>query len=214
MDDVDVMRLEALDLVPLYQAPAAPVEEEPTGPPPEPGAILKVQCGGFTVWCDGFRTTGEYTASLVFLSMFGTQTAVRAVWATLAGKKRNTSIDIGGEHVKLDEQARYSTMRSLLSPQCVHIVLVHPFATSMVSPFSLSYYLLSDTPEEQFWPRFNRMCQVPMRHSWRQAIWELGLKLKMIRPMFGIGLPGYVVDVDSEEWTKAVTAAVKAGELK
>lgn len=177
--------------------------------------FLPLSKGGFDVWCDSYRTSRGITAyggHLVFLSMFGTETAVRATWAAFVNQKR-PSLELGGDFVSLDE-VRYTTLRRLLAPHRLHLVMIHPDATSVVNPFGKFFYLLGERPIEQFWARFNRMCQVPLRTQWREQVWAIGLRTQLIRPLVGIGLQGFHVTTETDGWAKVVQDSIQTGELK
>ncbi len=192
---------------------AAPPQPPPPEPEPdpnvEPPTLVKLDTDGFEVWCDGVRALSN---RLVFLSVFGVQTSVRSFWARLV-EKRNASVQVGDSSLYLDGEVRYLTLRSLLAPQYLHMVCMHPSATSVVSPFADRFYLIGDDPAARFWPRFTRMCQVPMRPTWREAIWALGVKEKLIEPLSGFGIEGHMVQTGSDGWADHVKKAIKKGRL-
>lgn len=171
--------------------------------------MLRVDHNGFEVWCDGLRVSGS---QLVFLSLFGTQTAVRAVWADLV-KERRGGIMVGATYARLQDEDRYHTFRSMLAKQWLHTIVLHTDATTLVSPFRSSFYLVGDEPTTQYWPRFNRMCSTPMRLEWRDEVWKIGREKDLIQPLGGFGaLGGFQVNVGNE-WNKAIQEAVLAGRL-
>lgn len=185
---------------------AVPLDDEPV-------ALTKVTCEGFTVWCDGYRVSGSM---LVYLSIFGVQTAVRAMWARLASKDRRF-VQIGAEHVSLGDE-RYAMIRSPLEQQYLHVVLMHPDATTLINPFAKGFFVVSEHPEVQFWTRFNRMCQVPVRQSWRDEVWKLGIEKNLITVLDGIGPHlGYFINVTAEligGWSQVIREAIEKGRLK
>jgi hypothetical protein len=182
-------------------APVTPVA------PQEVDTLVKISHRGFTFWCDGFRAHG---GTLIFISMFGVQASVRAAWAHIVRQSR-PSIEIGPETVSLAD-LRYQTIRTLIDHQYAHFVVIHPDATSMVSPFNERFFLVGERPEVQYWTRFNRMCQVPVRDSWRAELWALGLENKLILPLDGMGLmKGYRVETTSAEWSAVVSEGVRTG---
>lgn len=179
---------------------------------PEPATVLQVEHNGFTAWCDGVRTVG-HGGAIVFLSIYGVQSAVRSIWSHLVGGKSYAGLEIGGLRACAPNDVSYSAIRSLLGPQYLHLVMVHPEATSVVSPFAKGFYVLGEAPASKFWGRFSRQCQTPMRQSWRELVWALGLAAGLIQPLSGFGLPAAYVSTD-EKWNEVIAAAIKGGGLK
>lgn len=181
--------------------------------------MLRVEHKGFECWSDGFRAQG---ADLVFISLFGNRNAVRAVWASLLaehgrkGYREGVSLGVGGrygdERFSLARGVDYTTVSHPLDDRQVHVVLVHPGATTKVSPFDPSFFLLGDTPTVQYWPRFNRMCRVPLRAGWREQVWDLGVTARLIHPLSGMGIAGHAIDV-GDAWAEVVTSALREGVL-
>jgi hypothetical protein len=167
--------------------------------------IVRAEHAGLSAWCNGARTQGSYNQKPVFISLFGVQSSVRAIWAALSGKK--TSIRLGDEHYRLADE-NYTTLRSLTAKQWLHVVMILDSATSVVSPFEDSFYVVSEDPISNYWSRFNRMCPVPMRSEWRDVVWDLGREAGLISPLDGFGIPGFSVKVGSE-WAPVIQKALR-----
>lgn len=181
-----------------------------TNPLSEANPIVRIRQNGMDVWCDGVRASNR---KLVFLSIFGIQAGVRSVWAHLV-EQGYSSIEVAGEWISTDRDYKYATLKSLISKQCLHMVMMHPNATSIVNPFGQFFYALGEHPELQFWARFNRMCVIPVRQEWRDKVWELGIENKLIMRLTGLGpIDGYSVDT-GEDWAKIIKQAVQKGDLK
>ena len=94
------------------------------------------------------------------------------------------------------------------------MVMIHPYATALLNPFSRIFYAVGESPETQFWGRFNRLCQVPMRQEWSTEMWRLGVGAELIRPLPGVGVfEGYEIDV-GDDWQGVVKRAILKGEIK
>lgn len=185
---------------------------EPTPDPvPDLPAVVSVEMGGYQAWCDGYRSSG---GCLTYLSIFGVQSNVRALWARMVGSSRSHNyLGVQGDFLRCEDGVRYLSFRSVLSKQMAHIVILHPDATAKVSPFSGRFDLVSLDPVAQYWERFTRMCCVPFRDSWRERVWELGLAAGLIEPMQGFGpFSGYTISTGAE-WEGVMEKAIQAGEL-
>lgn len=171
--------------------------------------MIALEHRGFKVWCDGYRASNHH---LVFLSLFGPQSAVRALWADAVGEKR-PAITIGDKYLSLESE-KYTSIRSMLDEHNLHLVVVHPQATSLVSPFAKMFVVLSENPAEQYWPRFSRMCSVPMRQTWRESVWRIGTERKLITSLEGIGpVQAYRIETNTEKWATAIRESIAAKEL-
>lgn len=173
--------------------------------------IETINHAGVTCWCDGFRQNG----SLAFLSLFGPQNAVRAVWASLMGKRRGY-VQVAGNYVSVDEEAAYVTIqRPFRKPgepavkgkrsnatDMMHLVTLHPAATNRISGMADEFIVLGDEPQKNFWSRLNRLCRVPFRREWSDRLWDAGLNadFPLIKPLGGFGLPAFHVDCQTEGW--------------
>jgi hypothetical protein len=133
-------------------------------------------------------------------------------------------LHVGDSYIELAENEHYVSISNMLSKQMLHMLIVHPAATHQVSPFSNGFIQIG-TPEEclkRYYPRLNRMCPVPFRESWSESLWDLGLQNKMIVPLPGFGISGYVVSVTDKKleessgpgWATIIQTALTEGVLK
>ena len=175
--------------------------------------MIAIERDGLRAWCDGYRSQRSMA---IFFSMFGDVNAVRGIWAkTLLDRRRGGAISLpsdDSEHLWLAENTRYISMRQRLGHQRLHLVLLHPAASAQITPFSTDFFLVGQNPETHYWERFNRLCPVPMRNSWRDEIWRLGVERQLIRELSGFGVPGVHVGA-GPEWVDVVCQAVKEGRL-
>lgn len=173
--------------------------------------MIPIERNGLRAWCDGYRLTSNNIA--VFFSLFGDVNAVRGIWANLMKyRRKHTTLPIDGVHAGLAEGVKYVTLRQPLGHQQLHLVMVHPDATTQLTPFAKNFFLVGADLAVQFWGRFNRLCPIPMRAAWRDEIWKLGVERGLISELDGIGLPACGVRADAA-WQPIVSEAVKAGRL-
>ena len=64
--------------------------------------LYTITAGGFSASCDGFAREPE-TDGLWFLSMVGSQTALKAIWAALLKQPPEAAFLIGGAHGMLHQ---------------------------------------------------------------------------------------------------------------
>jgi hypothetical protein len=179
--------------------------------------VERVTCGKFSCWADSYRVVSEsrWETSLVLLSLFGPHNAVRATWAELVSSKRRwNGVQVGGEYVRLAQSTRYVSVRRALDQRVLHLVMLHPEATVQASPFSKSFFLPGTDPEVAFWPRLCRMCAVPLRPTWREAVWEIGQRDGHIVLLDGFGLPVWRIRAETEPWAATIGEAVRKGQLQ
>ena len=171
--------------------------------------MIPLEHNGLRAWCDGYRVQNSLA---IFFSMFGNVNAVRGIWASLmTDRRKHTPLPVS-QYVVHAEGVRYASLRRPCGHQQLHLIMLHPEATTQIAPFAKRFYLVGANPAVQFWPRFNRLCPVPMRAAWRDEIWRLGLEHEKIEELDGIGVLAYTVVAD-ESWAEIVCAAVKEGRL-
>jgi len=176
--------------------------------------VQKVECGGLWCWADGarFLHANQWHQDVVALSMFGARNAVRAAWARLSSRTRAASLTIGQSYAYLVEGEKYVTIQAPMARQMLHLIVVHPAATHQFSPFAKSFFLVGPEPEVRFFARLNRMCPIPFRPTWREALWSMGREHNLIKPLPGFGIPGYTVDT-TEAWAPIIKAGIENGGL-
>lgn len=174
--------------------------------------VQKVECSGLWCWADGARFIPDrWNHDLAVLSVFGPRNAVRAAWARLA-QRRHGSLTIGQSRACLVEGEKYVTIQTPMTRQMLHLIVIHPAATHQYTPFAKSFLLVGPEPEVRFFGRLNRMCPIPFRPAWREALWAMGREHGLIQPMPGFGLPGYKVDV-TEAWAPLIKSGIENGGL-
>ncbi len=158
----------------------------------------------FGCFCDSLLLQGSMP---VFISLFGSTNTVRSVWASLI---EGSNITIGGEHVKLSGE--YSKIMSPLKEGKTHVVFLHEYATTTSTPTE-AFFQVGEHPEVDFFPRLDRLSNVPFRKSWAQNLWNTGLNgldglHKTIQPLDGFGMPGYRVDLNEDNWVKIAQSLI------
>lgn len=174
----------------------------------------------FSCWCDSYRAASlHYGGKVVLASLFGNTNEVRAIWAALIrGQQRGQYVQVkrGSDphtYLSLDEKSSYIQLRRPLDRQHIHIVLLHPEATTQLSAFEGYFHLLGAHPEQTFFNRLCRLCPVPMRASWRETIWALGVHYELIKEIPGYGVPAHTIYTDGR-WVEVIQNAVKEGVLR
>lgn len=168
--------------------------------------------GCYSDWCVYDRYT-----NIIGISLFGSRNGVNAVWARLQGKRRDSTVLVNNRDMRLQEKTHYVTLQAPLpakGPDGHHRILVHPDTTNQASVFGSSFMLLSNTPEESFWLRFNRMCPIPLKDAWRQAIWDIGMREGLITSYDSEGaMGGYHIVTNSKNWLEPIKLGMKNGDL-
>ena len=183
-----------------------------------PGCLImvqKVECNGLHCWADSVRllSANYWHQEVALLSLFGPRNAVRAAWARLSGKVKHASLTLGDElHLKLAETEKYVTIQTPMSRQMLHVVLIHPAATHQYSAFAPQFLQIGPEPEVGYFSRLNRMCPIPFRPAWREPLWRIGLENKLITPLPGFGIPGYMVQT-TDVWAPFVKQHILDGSL-
>lgn len=172
--------------------------------------MLRVQAEGLSCWSDSCRTQGH---AAILLSLFGHRNAVRALWARFFNSKIWTAdLRVGLSQYRRIEAATYHTIQAPMPRAQLHVIIVHTLATRQASPFSESFFQVGPEPQERFFEGLTRRCKVPLRPSWREAIWALGLEHGLITPLDGHGLSVHQVQT-GEAWTKVVQQALQEGKI-
>lgn len=173
--------------------------------------MFRVEAKGMTCWSDTCRYVGH--RDVVLISLFGPRNAVRAAWATFFNRKRWPSVEVGDDHARRVEDAAYSTIQTPMGKD-LHTIIVHAAATRQHSSFADAFFQVGPRAEERFFDRLARRCPVPMRPSWRDEIWRLGIEKDAIWPLAGFGLPVHHVRTEGEIWAPIVKEALVSGRLR
>jgi hypothetical protein len=168
---------------------------------------------GMTCWADSLRKEGY--GSLVFLSIFGNRNAVKAVWASLVGakKRHHDNVCVGEHFVRRADDATYATIQAPLGEGLLHLVLLHTSATQQASMFEESFFQLGPNAPEHFFPRMTQLCSVPLKSEWREQVWTIGLRAKLIVPLEGFGLTVHRVHTNTKSWAPVIQQAILDGEI-
>lgn len=187
--------------------------------------VRRVLDRDLVVWSDGARVVD---GKLAYVSLFGPRNAVRALWAKLVAKKDSTiqiadvddAIGFGGE--------RYVTMTAPLPPRdastksdSMHLVSVHVAATNQLGLSAKAFFVIAqrgEDPADAWWPMFARMSAIPMRRTWRRALWCEGVAPRnrddfpaLISEAKGFGMSAHRVVVDDARWIAVLTRAHAEG---
>ena len=182
--------------------------------------MQKVTFDHFSCWADSVRVAGRVP---IVISLFGNHNEVRAVWAKLVGlharqgrKRRYMSysgVYVGDDSLALPEDVHYFSLQRPISSQVLHQILIHPDATSQAPGVKDGFYFVGHDPQKRFWQKFNRLCAVPLKDSWRDTVWWLGREKNLITELHGFGVPAFQV-LTGAEWAEIIGAAVRDGVLR
>lgn len=175
--------------------------------------MIKIDSRGCSCWSDAIRHDGD----IVFLSLFGHRNAVRGIWASIVSRKRGDPgiwIDSLGVRLRVADEERYTTISSSLHDRnSLHIVLVHNEATRQSTVTRDRFFQIGPDPSTKYFSRLTQLCRVPMRESWSDAIWQIGLRGKAIVPVFGFGISVHKIDTHVDTWAPLVKQAIVDGVL-
>lgn len=146
--------------------------------------------------------------------MFGRTNDVNAIWASLVGLKR-PSIIIDDKILSLQDKTTYSSITKEIGKNRIHKILIHPEATNKFSALDAEgIYVVGEDPRSVFWNKFNRVVSIPLKESWRDAIWSIGIHSGYIKPLLGFGVPVCFINCKESFWLGRIKTALQEGELR
>ena len=180
----------------------------------------RVSHAGFTCWSDCIRTDEDH--GLVYASLFGQQNSVMALWADIVLQKpmfarTAEGIEFGPPSKAHNRWTRYLSARAPIARGLTHLVVARVEATTQVDLYARHFYTVSAEPSVAWWPVFKRLMPVPVKDSWREALWRLGKSVKghkrPINKLKGVGLPGYEIGLQRDTWLEIIEHGLKKGDL-
>ena len=189
-------------------------------------ALHTISAGGFSATVDAFAREEE-TEGLWFLSMVGSQTALKAIWASLLKQPPDTAHLIrGADGMALSGryqrcQIPYDTVGTWTTRIAKLPVSGgwHAMAYTKTAEFSFerdSFLLLARTQEDvpALHHRFlDRRSPLPLHTSWAGWLWQRGLACGEIVPLQSAGVNGYRCSPNSEKLREDLSYAVGSGRL-
>ena len=200
---------------------------DPEDPVSGTGQVLyTISAGGFSATVDAFARD-EKTDGLWFVSMVGSQTALKAIWASLLKQPPDTAHLIrGAEGVALSGgyqrcMVPYETVGSWTTKIARLPVSGgwHALVYSRQAEFSYekdSFLLLAQGEENapSLHHRFlDKRTPLPLHSSWADWLWERGIDNGEIVPLQCVGVSAYRCSPKAKDLREDLSKAVASGRL-
>ncbi len=188
--------------------------------------LYTITAGGFSASCDAFARDPE-TDGLWFLSMVGSQTALKAIWAALLKQPPEAAFLIKGAD-GLPHLGGYQ--RCIVPPETIGTWTTkiarlsaaggwHAMVYTRMAEFAFEreqFLLLA--PSEREAPALHRRfldhrSDLPLHHSWADWLWRTGLNDETVVPLQSAGVTAYRCRPDHERLREQLSEAVAAGRL-
>ena len=193
---------------------------------PDPDDLYTISAGGWSATADAFARD-ERTEGLWFVSMVGSQTAVKAIWGSLLKQPPDPAhIVRGAEGMALSGgylrcQVPYETIGTWTTKIARLPVSGgwHAMVYTKMAQFGCekdSFLLLAGSEEEApaLHHRFlDRRSPLPLHSSWDGWLWKRGIETGEIVPLQSAGLSAYRCMPAADALRQDLSAAVAAGSL-
>ena len=202
------------------------VTSRPAIEPVSPEDLYTVSAGGYSATADAFARDEEKDG-LWFLSMVGSQTALKAIWASLLKQPPESAHLIrgadGGEltgsflrcSIPHHTIGTWTTKISRLSTTGGWHAMVYTRLAEFA--FEREDFLLLARSEEEapaLHHRFlDRRSPLPLHHSWATWLWRRGVRTGEIAPLQSSGISAWVCSPDAEKLRDDLSDAVALGTL-
>ena len=200
--------------------------DTPTTPPEGGNDLYTISAGGFSATVDAFARD-EQTEGLWFLSMLGSQTAVKAIWAALLKQPPEAAFLIRGadglphsggyQRCMIPEETigTWTTKIARLPSSGGWQAMVYTKLAEF--RFERDEFLLL-APDEETAPalhrRFlDRRSELPLPPDWADWLWRTGLRQETIVPLESVGIAAYRCVPNHDLLREELSQAVAAGRL-
>ena len=188
--------------------------------------LYTISAGGFSATADAFAREEE-TETLWFLSMLGSQTALKAIWASLLKQPPEAAhiiqgvegMALSGSYLRCTVPHQtigtWTTKIAKLPSSGGYHALVYTKWAEYASE-NTSFLLLAHSEEEApaLHHRFlDRRSPLPLHHSWSDWLWRKGLRNGTIVPLQSAGISAYRCTPNQEWLREDLTQAVASGRL-
>ena len=192
----------------------------------DPNELYTVTAGGFSATADAFARD-DRTDGLWFLSMVGSQTALKAIWASLLKQPPDTAHIIRG----VDGMAlsggyhRCSIPHSTIGTWTTKIAKLpvsggwHALVYTRMAEYGADhddFLLLARSADEApaLHHRFlDRRSPLPLHRSWAGWLWERGIRNGEIVPLRSAGVVAYRCSPSAGQLREDLSRAVASGRL-
>ena len=185
-----------------------------------------INAGGFSATVDAFARD-EATDGLWFLSMVGSQTALKAIWASLLKQPPDVAHLIrGADGMPLSGgYQRCSVPYDTIGTWTAKIARLpvsggwHALVYTKMAEYAFerdSFLLLAQSEEEApaLHHRFlDRRSPLPLHESWADWLWQRGIEEGEIAPLQTVGVSAYRCSPDAERLREDLSYAVTSGML-
>ena len=200
--------------------------DTPTTPPEGGNDLYTISAGGFSATVDAFARD-EQTEGLWFLSMLGSQTAVKAIWAALLKQPPEAAFLIRGADglphsggyqrclVPEETIGTWTTKIARLPSSGGWQAMVYTKLAEF--RFERDEFLLL-APVEESAPalhrRFlDRRSDLPLPPGWADWLWQTGLRHETIVPLESVGVAAYRCSPNHDLLREELSQAVASGRL-
>ena len=192
----------------------------------DPEDLFTISAGGFNATADAFARD-ENTEGLWFVSMVGSQTALKAIWASLLKQPPDTAHLIRGADgmalhggyqrcvIPYDTIGTWTTKIARLPATGGWHALVYT-KTAEYAYEKDSFLLLAQSQEEApaLHHRFlDRRSPLPLHDSWAGWLWERGIEEGEIVPLQSVGVSAYRCSPKATKLREDLSYAVTSGRL-
>ena len=189
-------------------------------------ALYTISAGGFSATVDAFARD-ERSEGLWFVSMVGSQTALKAIWASLLKQPPDTAHLIRGadgmalhgsyQRCAIPHQTigTWTTKIARLSVSGGWHALVYTKQAEYAFEKD-SFLLLARSAEEApaLHHRFlDKRSPLPLHDSWAGWLWERGIEEEEIVPLQSVGVSAYRCSPKAEKLREDLSDAVASGRL-
>ena len=192
----------------------------------DPESLFTISAGGFNATADAFARD-DRTDGLWFVSMVGSQTALKAIWASLLKQPPDTAHIIRGADgmaltggyqrcvIPYESVGTWTTKIARLTGSGGWHALVY----SKMAEFSFdrdSFLLLAQSEEEapSLHHRFlDRRSPLPLHGSWADWLWHRGIEEGEIVPLQSVGVSAYRCSPKADRLREDLSDAVSSGKL-
>ncbi len=202
------------------------VTSRPATDPVNPEDLYTVSAGGYSATADAFARDEEKDG-LWFLSMVGSQTALKAIWASLLKQPPDAAHLIrgadGGELT--GDYLRCSIPNQTIGTWTTKISRLpttgswHAMVYTRLAEYSFErddFLLLARSTEDApaLHHRFlDRRSPLPLHHSWATWLWRRGVRTGEIVPLQSSGISAWVCSPKGEKLRDDLSDAVALGTL-
>ena len=192
----------------------------------DPEDLFTISAGGFNATADAFARD-ENTEGLWFVSMVGSQTALKAIWASLLKQPPDTAHLIRGADgmalhggyqrcvIPYDTIGTWTTKIARLPATGGWHALVYT-KTAEYAYEKDSFLLLAQSAEEApaLHHRFlDKRSPLPLHDSWAGWLWERGIEEGEIVPLQSVGVSAYRCSPKATKLREDLSYAVTSGRL-